>query len=171
MISIARTYRPGQKYLVLLIITDGIINDMPATIERIIASSSLPMSILIVGVGNADFGNMEYLDGDKHPLVSQTGQKPARPDTVQFVAIRDFLNKEPFLLTKALLEELPSQFLQYMKIYNINPNPPPPSAPVPGMNFNEPTIPPPSQQQPMQPVVVNPGVNYVQPPSNPQYPI
>lgn len=38
---------------------------------------------------------------------------------------------------------------------------------MPHVHCNEPTIPPPSQQQ----LPVNPGVNVVQPPSNPAYPI
>lgn len=66
---------------------------------------------------------MEYLDGDKHPLVSKLGEKPVRPDIVQFVPMREFLDKEPLALTKSLLEELPSQFLEYMKLCRITPNP------------------------------------------------
>ena len=36
----------------------GIINDMQATIQAIVSSSGLPLSIIIVGVGGADFGAM-----------------------------------------------------------------------------------------------------------------
>ena len=32
--------------------------------DMIVAGSNLPLSIIIVGVGNADFTNMEILDGD-----------------------------------------------------------------------------------------------------------
>lgn len=39
----------------------GIINDMDATISSIILASSLPMAILIVGVGSADFSAMDVL--------------------------------------------------------------------------------------------------------------
>lgn len=42
-----------------LIITDGVINDMQKTIDQIVASSSNPMAIIIVGVGDADFHMME----------------------------------------------------------------------------------------------------------------
>ena len=48
-----------DKYLILLILTDGEIHDMEATISSIIDSCDLPMSILIVGVGEDDFENME----------------------------------------------------------------------------------------------------------------
>lgn len=42
-----------------MIITDGVITDFQATVEQIVRASDLPMSILIVGVGEADFDQME----------------------------------------------------------------------------------------------------------------
>ena len=51
-----------NKYLVLLIITDGAIHDMEETIRLIVNGADLPLSILIVGVGNSDFGNMNVID-------------------------------------------------------------------------------------------------------------
>jgi hypothetical protein len=45
-------------YNVLLILTDGIIHDMNEVRERIIDSSVLPTSIIIVGVGEENFGMM-----------------------------------------------------------------------------------------------------------------
>ena len=57
----------------MLLITDGIITDMPQTIEQIVQSSTLPTSIIIVGVGQADFSNMESLDGDDGLLRDQRG--------------------------------------------------------------------------------------------------
>lgn len=38
--------------------------DMAETIAAIVDLSSLPCSIIIVGVGNADFSTMDELDGD-----------------------------------------------------------------------------------------------------------
>ena len=45
-------------------LTDGAISDMDNTKRAIIAASSLPMSIIIVGVGRADFSAMDLLDAD-----------------------------------------------------------------------------------------------------------
>ncbi|XP_031411446.1 copine-9 isoform X3 [Meleagris gallopavo] len=45
----------GSQYHVLLIITDGVISDMMQTKEAIVTASALPMSIIIVGVGPAEF--------------------------------------------------------------------------------------------------------------------
>lgn len=65
----------NQKYIILLIITDGIINDMEQTIDEIVRGSSLPLSIIIVGVGDAEFNAMDILDADDDPLFSKKYQK------------------------------------------------------------------------------------------------
>ena len=44
--------------------------DMQKTIDEIVAASKLPLSIVIVGVGKADFDAMETLDADEEPLFS-----------------------------------------------------------------------------------------------------
>ena len=49
----------NQTYNICLILTDGIINDMNETIDEICRGSDQPLSIIIVGVGNADFDQME----------------------------------------------------------------------------------------------------------------
>jgi len=46
---------------VLVILTDGTINDVDATIEAIQKASFQPISIVIIGVGNADFSSMTAL--------------------------------------------------------------------------------------------------------------
>lgn len=80
-----------QQYFILLIITDGEITDLDQTRQAIVNASKLPMSIIIVGVGEADFKAMEFLDGDNGVLKSLTGE-PAARDIVQFVPFRQFKN-------------------------------------------------------------------------------
>jgi len=48
-----------NKYYILLIITDGMINDMDNTTDEIVRATSLPISIIIVGVGDEDFKAMD----------------------------------------------------------------------------------------------------------------
>ena len=60
-----------QKYCILLIITDGIINDMEQTINEVVRATALALSIIIVGVGNEDFTMMHELDADETPLYSK----------------------------------------------------------------------------------------------------
>lgn len=103
----------SQAYTVLLIITDGVINDKQATTDRIVTASDMPISVIIVGVGNADFSTMEYLDADDVPLRHSNGQMMKR-DIVQFVPYNEFRNAHPTLFTKEVLEELPDQITSYM---------------------------------------------------------
>ena len=65
----------NQKYNILLIITDGIISDMQKTVDQIVYGSDLALSIIIVGVGGADFSNMDDLDADEVPLYSTRYKK------------------------------------------------------------------------------------------------
>jgi hypothetical protein len=62
---------------VLLILTDGVINDAQQTIDEIVRGSNHPLSIVIVGVGDADFQQMNILDADTTPLYSQKYNKYA----------------------------------------------------------------------------------------------
>lgn len=53
-----------DSYTILLILTDGVIHDMAATKNEIVKASGLPLSIIIVGIGNEDFSMMDELDSD-----------------------------------------------------------------------------------------------------------
>lgn len=72
----------NQKYNILLIITDGVISDLQQTIDEIVDGSSLPLSIIIVGVGSADFSSMDVLDADDQPLYSNKYKKNMTADIV-----------------------------------------------------------------------------------------
>lgn len=60
-------------YHLMLILTDGEIHDMQETKDVIIELSKLPVSIIIVGVGNENFRNMEVLDSDRNVLKGSRG--------------------------------------------------------------------------------------------------
>uniref|UniRef100_A0A8C0K3C7 Copine-2 n=1 Tax=Canis lupus dingo TaxID=286419 RepID=A0A8C0K3C7_CANLU len=116
----ATQQQTATQYFILLIITDGVISDMEETRHAVVQASKLPMSIIIVGVGNADFAAMEFLDGDSRTLRSHTGEEAAR-DIVQFVPFREFRNAAKETLAKAVLAELPQQVVQYFKHKNLPP--------------------------------------------------
>ncbi|OXB66255.1 hypothetical protein ASZ78_000680 [Callipepla squamata] len=140
----------GSQYHVLLIITDGVISDMMQTKEAIVTASALPMSIIIVGVGPAEFDGergglgtgtgpggrpragsercpaaMEELDGDE-VRVSSRGRYAER-DIVQFVPFRDYVDeagsqvRSMARLAKDVLAEIPEQLLSYMRGRGIEP--------------------------------------------------
>ena len=92
----------NQHYYTLLILTDGVINDLERTIDEIVRGSSLPLSIIIVGVGNEDFSSMEVLDADENPLYSKRLNKKMERDIVQFVPFRQYRH-DPYKLAKETL--------------------------------------------------------------------
>lgn len=51
-------------YNVLLLMTDGQAHDMDKIKALIVDLSALACSIIIIGVGHADFSGMRVLDGD-----------------------------------------------------------------------------------------------------------
>jgi len=57
--------KKGSKYFILLMITDGEVQDMTSTVEAIKKATNLPISIIIVGVGENDFDKMTILDADQ----------------------------------------------------------------------------------------------------------
>uniref|UniRef100_A0AC34F842 C2 domain-containing protein n=1 Tax=Panagrolaimus sp. ES5 TaxID=591445 RepID=A0AC34F842_9BILA len=151
----AAFYPPGgQKYHILLIITDGVISDMVQTKNAIVKASTLPLSIIIIGVGKANFDKMNELDSDDSVLT--VNGKTAKRDIVQFVPFRKFQSsagasstpyeqeklqkfqssagasstpyeqeKLQYLLAKEVLAEVPTQIVNYMKARKYIP----PSAP------------------------------------------
>lgn len=107
-----------NKYYVLLLLTDGIINDMNETCDIIVEASTYPLSIIIIGIGNADFTLMDTLDGDDNLLTNSKGEVRKR-DLVQFVRFNDFKNscvQNASTLAAAVLEEIPKQVDDYYKL-------------------------------------------------------
>ena len=116
----------GNSYVFLFILTDGRISDMQETKDRVVeAANSLPLSIVIVGVGDADFESMVELDADDTPLVASDGTQ-AESDIVQFVPYRDFADKSLLddEFSQSVLEEIPEQIERYHQTHGIAPLPP-----------------------------------------------
>lgn len=60
--EIKREMQNGEQiYYVLMILTDGMINDMDATCDVLVECATYPLSVIIIGIGNADFTNMNIL--------------------------------------------------------------------------------------------------------------
>ena len=108
----------------MVILTDGAITDMENTVAEIVRLSVLPCSIIIIGLGGADFTSMEQLDGDQGGLVDSSGVK-AKRDIVQFVPFRKKMMSGD--LAKSVLAEVPPQICEYMKGIGFDPKPTPQS--------------------------------------------
>ncbi|GIL43108.1 hypothetical protein Vafri_897 [Volvox africanus] len=109
----------GVKYICLLILADGEMADLEATIEAIIDASSLPMSILIVGIGCEDFSKMKAMCSDKRLL--SNGHRTATRNIVQFVEFNRFTVDTTARLAQELLAGLPGQMVEYYLRSNILP--------------------------------------------------
>ncbi|KAI3912315.1 hypothetical protein MKW98_023184 [Papaver atlanticum] len=108
------------EYSILFIITAGVLADIQESIDALVGASHRPLSIVIVGVGDAGFNDMEILDADSgNPLKSRTGQVAAR-DIVQFVPWCK-LRGVQISVVEELFDELPGQFLTYMRSKDIEP--------------------------------------------------
>jgi hypothetical protein len=67
-----------RHYHVLLILTDGCINDMQATRKMLVELSPEPVSVIIIGCGDWDFSEMDELDGDHVRLSDEDGREAMR---------------------------------------------------------------------------------------------
>lgn len=57
----------------MVMIVSGHVSDMEATIEQVVACSEIPLSIIIIGVGDGPFDDCEVLDADEAPLIDVNG--------------------------------------------------------------------------------------------------
>ena len=119
MNRIIKEQKHKLKYHILMILTDGMIDDIDDTIDELVAGSFLPLSVIIIGVGEADFSNMVMLDADDKPLVDSRGVKSVR-DLVQFVPFLKF-ESNPENLAIEVLEEIPRQIVEYYEQNNLDP--------------------------------------------------
>ncbi|XP_071709996.1 protein BONZAI 3-like [Rutidosis leptorrhynchoides] len=108
----------SNKYFVLLIITDGVLTDLQETKDALVSASDLPLSILIVGVGNADFKQMEILGADNGRRLESSTGKIATRHIVQFIPMRNVHYEDASRVLHALLE---GQLLTYMRSRDIRP--------------------------------------------------
>ena len=105
-------------YTVLVIITASSISDMDETVKAVVEASVLPLSIIIVGVGNARFEDAVYLDSDAARLKDSSGRTAVR-DIVQFVDYKKCNSLQQ--LSEEVLAELPHQIVEYFTMNKIPP--------------------------------------------------
>lgn len=101
-----------QSYTILLILTAGNLENAEETKRQLIEASFDPLSVVIVGIGDADFGPMEFLD--EHDPNTEEGR-----DITKFVRFSDY--KSFNALTEAVLDEIPEQLVQYFTDRKIMP--------------------------------------------------
>lgn len=115
-----QSFNELKTYTILLIITDGVIDDMGKTKDAIVHASDKPLSIIIYGVGNSSFGAMDILDADEVPLKFRIGEVMKR-DIVQFVPFNKFKNYSSESLENEVLAEVPRQVHEFCSTHGFIP--------------------------------------------------
>jgi hypothetical protein len=103
----------AQAYTILLILTDGSVSDVQATAAVLNQVSDAPLSVVIVGVGNADFSGMRFLDDCP---------KSGKRDMAQFVEFNKH-SQHSVDLTAETLHEIPDQLVSFFTSRGIQPLP------------------------------------------------
>ena len=82
-----------KEYMVLMIMTDGIIHDKEEVKDLLVKCGKLPLSIIIIGIGAGedDWRAMHELDDDDCQMTDFQGN-PTLRDLVQFVEFRKHNN-------------------------------------------------------------------------------
>ena len=108
-------------YHILLILTDGIFCDIQDTIDTIdilVEGSFLPLSVIIIGIGNDHFRELEI--DDTQPIIDSKGVKSMR-NCIQSAVFNNF-KKDPTKLAEFVLEEIPRQLIEYYTLNSLYPN-------------------------------------------------
>jgi len=103
-----------QAYTILLILTNGCVSELEETQQALLNSSTAPLSIVIVGIGNNDFSAMKHLDN--------LDVTPPERDITKFVEFRAFQHDRG-ALAEATLDEIPDQLVDYFFDNDIRPLP------------------------------------------------
>ena len=91
-----------KEYMILMIMTDGVIHDKEEVKDLLVKCGKLPLSIIIIGIGNGDdWGIMHELDDDDMQMTDFQGNKTIR-DLVQFVEFQKHNNNGVELASEVL---------------------------------------------------------------------
>lgn len=97
--------KKNRNYHILLILTDGDINDIDDSAALLSKFSSLPFSVLIIGIGNNNFSEMKMLKNS----INKQEFTNLRLNFVRFNEFRD----EPEKLTSEILKIIPNDVIDY----------------------------------------------------------
>lgn len=137
-----QSFEKNRSYSILVILTEGIINDMQDTIDALVDASRLPLSIILVGmksnrpsenINNRIKAEMEILNSFNEmnniskavnaesikqnvQLVSRTGRKIER-NVVKFILFDD--DKSDDWNSSEILKDVPSQLVEWTEMNGI----------------------------------------------------
>lgn len=109
----SKAARGKNIYKVLVVVTDGTPHDEQETMQELIKAAQLPISVIFVAVGSADFSALQRFDGDggdfsNWPRAAGASRRGPPRDVVQFV---DFPEGDRNALSRETLKEIPNQMV------------------------------------------------------------
>ena len=106
------------KYYILAIMTDGKIDDLEETINEIVESSYLPLSLIIIGLGEDPFAYLKPILGSSK-LYSKS--KNLVQDRNNIIFVQNKLGIDENVIRTRALKNIPAQIETYMAKHKIKP--------------------------------------------------
>ncbi len=103
-------------YNVLMIITDGIIDDISKVIDSVVDAQSLPLSILIIGIGEEPTEEMRRLNMELGPLYDSNGKRMDRK-VVTYIHFQNYQNNFN-MLKNELMKTIPENVIEYLNNFS-----------------------------------------------------
>ena len=108
-----------SEYNVLLLFANNDIIDEKEFFNDLIISSALPISIVVIGLGNGPYTKLEDLENNFLNLKNDDGNKPQRK-CLKFVSFKKNSKNFQRTVQKALID-IPNEMVEYLSINNIIP--------------------------------------------------
>lgn len=102
-----------KGYFISLVITDGNPKDVPKTKKAIIEASKLPMSIIIIGVGDKGFDRMKEMMSNV-----VYGKESQKRQVAQFLSLSELKSVDS--LVSSSLKSVKQQVIDYIKLENVS---------------------------------------------------
>ena len=110
----------GTNSGLFLVFTNNDITNEKQLINELIISSTLPISVIIVGLGKGPFTKLENMDTNFVNLSDYEGKK-AKRKCIKFISFNKCL-KNLQNTVKNSLSNIPDEMIEYLTFKNIVPN-------------------------------------------------
>ena len=114
--NIIKNNKSISIYNVLMIITDGIIEDINNVINSVVDAQSLPLSINIIGIGEEPTQEMRRLNMELGPLYDGYGKRMDRK-VVTYIHFQKYQNNFN-MLKNELMKTIPENVIEYLNNYS-----------------------------------------------------
>jgi hypothetical protein len=113
-----RAWNESKTYSVLMILSDGMIDDLSDALDVIRNASSVAMSFIVIGIGDQPFTDLKNLGSSKWMGVFDDSW--GYRDSCHFLAFRDYAHDVPRLAAN-LLSALPKQVEHFCRMWRFDP--------------------------------------------------